>query len=156
MKINGEIVNIREVVTVELLGQTRAALSLKVSGYPIGLARTYELVYPKPTAPLKATGVTSIRSGPESKPDYDDPKFLAAISEWYHLEKMFIVCTCLIPENGIVFANDFNTLEGLRKIPQEFHDAGFSEGDIGKLMKAISSATNFDQKDVDKAAENFA
>lgn len=155
MKINGEVVNIREVVEVVFARNNGTSLKLKVSGYPIGISRDYLTVYPRPVAPIVATGVVSVKTGPEKKPNYEDPAFVAAYEEYVYLEKFYFICKCLSVDTSVAFNADFNTLAGLRAIPNELKEAGFSEGDIGKLLEAIRSATNIEAKAIEEATSNF-
>jgi hypothetical protein len=155
MKINGEVVNIREVVEVVFNRNNGTTLKLKVSGYPIGISRDYLMVYPRPVAPVVATGVVSVKTGPEKKPNYEDPTFVAAYEEYVYLEKFYFICKCLSVDTSVSFNADFNTLAGLRAIPNELKEAGFSEGDIGKLLEAIRSATNIEAKAIEEATSNF-
>lgn len=156
MKINGEKISIREVVTVELHRNSGSSLKLKVCGYPIGIAREYLQIYPTPVPPSKSTGVTTVKNGAETKPDYDDPAFTKAYAEYVWLEKFFHICKCLEADETVKFDSDYTTLGGLRNIPKELNEAGFSEGDIGKILEAINSATRIEPKAVEKAAELFS
>ncbi len=156
MKINGELVNIREVVEVVLNRSNGSSLKLKVSGYPIGIFKEYLKVSPKPVAPKKPTGKVSVKDGPEVKDDYDDPAFLAKWEEFTYLEKFFHICKCLEVDNSVKFDANYLTLDGLRKIPDELNAAGFSEGDIGKLLEAIRDATNIEPKAIAEAQATFS
>lgn len=156
MKINGEKVSIREVIEVEISRNNASSLKLKVCGYPIGIAREYLKVFPTPVPPNKSTGVTTVKSGVETKPDYDDPEFVKAYAEFVWLEKFFHICKCLEVDESIKFDSDYTTLVGLRNIPKELNEAGFSEGDIGKILGAINAATIIEPKAVEKAAELFS
>lgn len=155
MKINGEQVNIREVVEVVFERSTGSSLKLKVSGYPIGISRDYLMVYPRPVAPMQATGVVSIKSGAEKKANYEDPSFVAAFEEWAYLERFYFICKCLMVDTSVAFNSDFTKLDGLRAIPNELKEAGFSEGDIGKLLDAIRAATTIEPKAIAEATANF-
>lgn len=154
MKINGVVVNIREVVEV-VLHRTSGDIKLKVSGWPIGINRLYMSVFPRPVAPKKATGKVTVKDGPEVKPDYDDPKYSAAIEEFIYLEKFFMICKCLEVDESIKFEANYNTLDGLRKIPEEMNAAGFTEGDVGAIFTAMRTATTIEPKALDEAAANF-
>lgn len=151
MKINGQIVDIREVVEVVLFNEVK----VKVSGYPIGIRRDYQKVYPRPLAPKKPTGVISKKDGPELKPDFEDVQYVASFDEYVHLEKFFFICKCLEADTSVSFDSDYNTLAGLRNIPGELTKAGFVEGDIGKLINAISGATRIESKAIEEAEGNF-
>lgn len=155
MKINGEVVNIREVVEVVFERSSGSSLKLKVTGYPIGISRDYLAVYPRPVAPMQATGVMSIKNGAEKKANYEDPSFVAAFEEWAYLEKFYFICKCLMVDTSVAFNSDFNRLDGLRAIPNELREAGFSEGDVGKLLDAIRSATSIEPKAIAEATSNF-
>ncbi len=156
MKIAGKPVQIREVVIVKLNRKSCAPIELKVSGFPIGIRKDYELVYPKPVAPQKATGKVSVATGPEMRADFDDPAYVKAFNDWIFLEKYFYLYHCLQVADNLTFDSNVSTLEGLRKIPEEFKAAGFSEGDIGKLFEGMNSATDIKAEDLIKAEGNFS
>ncbi len=152
MKINGELVQIREVRVVKLHRSQGSGLEIKVCGYPIGIQQEYEALNPKPLPEQKPTGMNRVGKGAEMKADYDDPKYVAAFDKWLWLQKFYYLCKCISSVNpDLTLDNDYTTVAGLEKIPSELNAAGFSEGDIGTLIEAIKDATQIDPKAIEEA-----
>lgn len=152
MKINGEQIQIREVQIVKLHRTNSAGLELKVCGYPIGIQAEYEQLVPKPQPVEKPTGVMRAGKGAETKPDYNDPAYVAAFDKWMYLQKFYYICKCLLAVNtDLSFANDYTKVDQLEKIPSELNEAGFSEGDVGIILEAIKNATHIDPKAIEEA-----
>ncbi len=155
MKLNGTNIAIREVVDVVLARKGVAPITLRVTGFPVGIQRAYEVVNPRPTPPTKSTGISTVRGGEKVEKNYDDPNYLAAFDEWLHLQKFFYLYHCLGVTEGLVFENSADTVVGLRAIAKEFEHAGFSEGDIGQLMSAINAATHIESSEIAEAKKTF-
>jgi hypothetical protein len=158
MKINGKVIAIREVQEVELIrSKAEDTIKLKVSGYPIGIRRLYESINPKPQPPKIATGVMRVgQKEPETKLDYENEAYGKAIAEWYYLEKFFVICKCLEVDKDLEITNACDNVESIRLFVKELDEAGFSEGDLGKIWDAIETATRIDPKAVEAAKESFA
>src|SRR5690348_9515310 len=128
MKINGKVIAIREVQKVELIrSNAQDSIVLKVSGYPIGIRRSYGAINPKPQPPKVATNVMRVgQKEPETKLDYENADYVKAIADWYYLEKFFVVRKCLEVDKDLEITNPCDTVESIRAFVQELSDAGFS------------------------------
>lgn len=158
MKLNGKVVAIREVQEV-VLDRTKEedCIKLKVSGYPIGIRRAYEAIMPKPLPPKVVSKVQRVgKSEPETTLDYENPDYVKAIAEWYYLDKFFIIYKCLEVDKNLQFDNDCSSRESIHAFAKELSDAGFSEGDLGKIWDAIEAATKVSPKAIEEAKEVFA
>jgi len=156
MKLNGKVVSIREVQEVRLdRSNSEQSIVLKVSGYPIGIRRAYETVYPKPQAPLVVSTTVRVGKEPEKSVNYDDPDYIKKISDWIYFEKFFIIHKCLSVDSNLIMENDCSTIESIKLFELELLNAGFSEGDIGRIFDAIQTATNIQSKAIEEAKENF-
>jgi hypothetical protein len=156
MKLNGKAVAIREVQEVRLeRSNSEQTIVLKVSGYPIGIRRAYETVYPKPQAPIVESKIVRVGKEPEKSVNYDDPEYIKKISDWIYFEKFFIIHKCLSVDTNLEMEQSCKTIESIKLFEVELYNAGFSEGDIGRIFDAIQSATNIQPKAIEEAKENF-
>ena len=156
MKINGKSVQIREVLEVKLSrSKEEDSIVLKVCGYPIGIRRAYEAVYPKPTPPVVVSNVVKVGQKLDTTLDYNSPEYEQKIGHWLHLNKFFMLHKCLSVDKTLVFENDCSTVASLEKFAKELDDAGLSEGDIGVIFDTIERATRIEPKAVKEAEETF-
>lgn len=153
MRINGKEVNLRSTTLLELPRSSGPSISLKVASIPVGVNRDYEAINPTPLPPMVVTNKAGGKT--ERERNYEDPKFVQAIEEHTFLRTLYILTRVLECDTNVAFDNANNSVEGLRGIKDELNAAGFSEGDIGKILSTSAAISQITGEDVEKAKENF-
>jgi hypothetical protein len=157
MKIAGQEMAIREVMTVKLPRAGKDPIILKVCGIPIGFNAEYEKIFPRPRPPHK---IINFAGGKTTKEEnYEDIEFLTAHKSYEFHKNIYLVYRGLKADSSLVFdslsGREPTCAKDLENLSKEFSDAGFSEGDINIIMSGVHAASHIDQKEVDAAISNF-
>jgi hypothetical protein len=152
MKLDGNALSIRETIKV-VLPRFENPIELTISSIPMGLRREYETIFPKPRPPF--TVQNFVGKPAEKIEDWDNPEFVIAHAEHAFLFNVFIVYTVIKADTRITFDFVPNNIDGLRRLSEEFKQAGFSEGDIGIIIKAAAEASNITDRDIREVKKSF-
>ena len=139
----------REYCIVKVPRKNGEALEFKVAGIPMSLDRDFATMCPHPRPPVVST------VGKKAEPNYDDPAYDAAFSNWSDLKKYYQLYVVLQYDENVEFPcvpTDTATLQTIRK---GILDSGLSVGDIGIILKAAMDASNLTDEVVDAAKRNF-
>lgn len=157
MKVGGQPLSVREVLTIKLPRIGQDPISFKVCGVPIGFNSMYEKVWPRPRPPSKSINLGNGKVNTEE--NYSDPVFVAEHKEYEFHKNIYLICKGLEADSSVSFEatgiNGITSKEQLIAIAKEMSVAGLSEGDINILITGIHAASHITEKEVDLAVKGF-
>lgn len=148
MKLKGNALSIREYTNVTI-PRYSGDITLKVAAIPMGLQRLYEQINPKPLPPITVT--QRMGKPAEKEPDFDNPEYVRAFTEWSFLKNIYVFYYILKVDESVSFDNEPKDLASLRKLEEEIRNAGISDGDMALIMQKSAEAANLSPRDVEEA-----
>ena len=150
MKFKSATLNVRETVSVFL----RKTLSITVGSLPMGIDREFQAIWPKPTAPYKE--VSKVGQPTAREYNYDDAVFSKQYDEWVYHRNIYYFWRCIDGiDSDISFDNKCDAVPGILAVAAELKVAGFSDLDIGVVLKAASKISTVSEEDVATAKQSF-
>lgn len=139
----------REYCIVKVPRKNGEALEFKVAGLPMSLDRDFGSICPQPKPPVTTT------VGKKSEPNYEDPSYEVAFSDWADLKKYYQLYVVLQYDENVEFPCVPSNTASLHEIRKGILDSGLSAGDIGLILKAALEASNLTDAAIDSAKANF-
>lgn len=153
MKLNGKTLQCREYRTLELPRLNSDPIKLRVNSLPLGMKRDFELMCPRPLPP--SVVVNKVGKPSEKIENYDDPQWIADISDYKDLERYFILFLALDGNDELEIEYRPTDVQSLKKFRDELKSSGLSEGDAGRIIAASMEASNIGNDEVKKAEGSF-
>lgn len=147
MKIHGEVL---EGPALEVVVIPRQAGNIVFKARAVLDYEPFHKLCPVPEPP------TIKKRGGEEFKDIKDTKYVDAITTWAEKKTHWMVLQSLLATEGLEFENikdsDSDTWSNY---DEEFHKAGFTEGEISKIVGIVISVNGLDQTKIDEATKRF-
>lgn len=129
------------------------SFKLIVRSVPIGWQRGYEAINPRPSVPMGP--IIATNSGAKSEPNFNDVKFLAALSDWQTKETYYLVYLLVKDTPGLVFDSPPVSVDAFDKFITELANSGISEMELAAIAQAGHEISRASAEEVAKAREGF-
>jgi len=153
--------------TLRLTRRDGRIIELRFAALPYGIDE--EIKREIPDVPVKVTGVLRDQRGkivrdPDSgqlvkTTNEDDPEHQAAQARVNRLQSIFMIVRALAPDSGVEFDTKResckDTAEYCGRIEQELRAAGFSIGDVAKMLAFVMELSNLSKEKVEAARDGF-
>lgn len=150
MRINDKEIA-REYRVVQIPRQD-GALTVKVHALPLGVKSEFDKMFPLPQVPKIVTGT---KTGDISKDNFEDPAWLAEVTERRSLESYFRLYHALSLDQSVHFDNIPKDRVSLAAFRDEVINSGLSDGDVLIILRAATEAGNISNADIEAAKSGF-
>ncbi len=128
-------------------------LNFKVAAIPLGLARQFEKVVPKPAPPTSS--VMRVGHAPDITRNWEDPEFLKSMEEFIFLRSLYMVYRSLELDENLEWPCKPVDIVTMRTLAQSIVDSGLSDGDVSMILDRANHLSNIMPEDLEAARKRF-